>query len=66
MRCKIYRIQNGTEEWLNYPRIFEILKGVDYNGMLSVVYEGQDVEEEATAIPKAVSYLRGLMAAYEA
>jgi sugar phosphate isomerase/epimerase len=66
VRCKIYRIQNGTEEWLNYPRIFEILKGVDYNGMLSVVYEGQDVEEEATAIPKAVSYLRGLMAAYEA
>ena len=37
---------------------------VDYNGMLSVVYEGQDVEEEATAIPKAVSYLRGLMATY--
>ena len=66
VRCKIYRIQNGTEEWLNYPRIFEILKGVDYNGMLSVVYEGQDVEEEATAIPKAVSYLRGLMAAHEA
>ena len=34
VRCKIYRIQNGTEEWLNYPRIFEILKGVDYNGCL--------------------------------
>ena len=66
VRCKMYRIQNGTEEWLNYPRIFEILKGVNYNGWLSIVYEGQDVEEEATAVPKAVKYLRGLMAEYEA
>ena len=66
VRCKIYRIQNGTEEWLNYPRIFEILKGVNYNGWLSIVYEGQDAEAEATAVPKAVKYLRGLMAEYEA
>lgn len=65
VRCKIYRIENGTEEWLNYPRIFEILKGVNYNGWLSVVYEGQDVEAEATAVPKAVQYLRTLMAEYE-
>ena len=62
VRCKIYRIQSGTEEWLNYPRIFEILRGVNFNGWCSIVYEGQDVEEEATAVPKAVSYLRGLMA----
>ena len=62
---KIYRIQNGVEEWLNYPRIFEILKGVSFNGWLSIVYEGQDVEEEAIAVPKAVTYLRSLMAEYE-
>ena len=66
VRCKIYRIQSGVEEWLNYPRIFEILKGVNYNGWLSVVYEGQDAEAEATAVPKAVRYLRGLMAEYDA
>lgn len=66
VRCKIYRIQSGVEEWLNYPRIFEILRGVDYNGWLSVVYEGQDAEAEATAVPKAVRYLRGLMAEYDA
>ena len=66
VRCKIYRIQSGVEEWLNYPRIFEILQGVNYNGWLSVVYEGQDVEAEATAVPKAVRYLRGLMAEYDA
>ncbi|MEE2658617.1 MAG: sugar phosphate isomerase/epimerase family protein [Candidatus Latescibacterota bacterium] len=61
VRCKIYRIQSGTEDWLDYPRIFEILKGVDYNGWCSIVYEGQDVEAEATAVPKAVNYLRSLM-----
>ena len=66
VRCKIYRIQSGVEEWLNYPRIFEILRGVNYNGWLSVVYEGQDVEAEVTAVPKAVRYLRGLMAEYAA
>ena len=66
VRCKIYRIQSGVEEWLNYPRIFEILRGVNYNGWLSVVYEGQDAEAEATAVPKAVRYLRGLMAEYDA
>ncbi|MFC1527016.1 sugar phosphate isomerase/epimerase family protein [Candidatus Latescibacterota bacterium] len=62
VRCKIYRIQSGVEEWLDYPRIFEILRGVDYNGWCSVVYEGQDVEAEATAVPKAVTYLRQVMA----
>ena len=61
VRCKIYRIESGTEEWLDYPRIFEILKNVNFNGWGSVVYEGQDVEAEATAIPKAVTYLRSLM-----
>ena len=62
VRCKIYRIQSGVEEWLNYPRILKILRGVNFNGWLSIVYEGQDVEAEATAVPKAVSYLRGLLA----
>ncbi|MEW6754684.1 MAG: sugar phosphate isomerase/epimerase family protein [Candidatus Latescibacterota bacterium] len=62
VRCKIYRIQSGREEWLDYPRIFRILRGVGYNGWLSIVYEGQDVEEEATAVPKAAKYLRRLMA----
>ncbi len=61
VRCKIYRIENGIEEWLDYPRIFKILKNVNFNGWLSIVYEGQDVEAEATAVPKAVKYLRSLM-----
>ena len=61
VRCKIYRIQSGREEWLDYPRILEILRGVNFNGWLSIVYEGQDVEPEAMAVPKAVNYLRGLL-----
>ena len=61
VRCKIYRIQTGKEKWLDYPRILEILRGVNYNGWLSIVYEGQDVEAEVTAVPKAVSYLRRLL-----
>ena len=62
VRAKIYRIQNGEETWLDYPRILQILRAVGYNGWISVVYEGQDVEAEATAVPKAVRYLRGLIA----
>jgi sugar phosphate isomerase/epimerase len=61
VRCKIYRIQTGEEQWLDYPRIFRILRQVGYNGWLSIVYEGQEVEPEATAVPKAVAYLRRLM-----
>ena len=58
VRAKVYRISTGEEAWLDYPRIFKILNGVDYNGWVSVVYEGQSDEEEGTAVPKAVEYLR--------
>ncbi|MCY3554882.1 MAG: sugar phosphate isomerase/epimerase [Gemmatimonadetes bacterium] len=62
VRAKFYRVQSGEEEWLDYPRILEILKQVGYNGWMSVVYEGQDVEAEEVAVPKAVAYLRRLLA----
>ena len=62
VRCKIYRISSGVEEWLDYPRIMKILRGVQFNGWMSIVYEGQDAEAEETAVPKAVAYLRKLMA----
>jgi len=61
VRAKIYRISTGEEAWLDYPRIFKILNGVDYNGWVSVVYEGQADEAEETAVPKAVSYLRNFV-----
>ena len=38
-----------------------IIKNVGFNGWMSIVYEGQDAEAEATAVPKAATYLRSLM-----
>ena len=61
VRAKIYRIESGVEAWLDYPRILEILRGVNYNGWMSIVYEGQSAEPEETAVPKAVRYLRQLI-----
>lgn len=59
VRTKFYRVDSGVEEWLDYPRIFRILKSVGYNGGLSVVYEGKS--EPKAAIEKAVRHLRGLL-----
>ena len=61
VRAKIYRISTGEEAWLDYPRIFKILNGVDYNGWVAVVYDGQADEAEETAVPKAVAYLRNFV-----
>tara|TARA_B100001013_G_scaffold329020_1_gene243101 strand:- start:410 stop:1234 length:825 start_codon:yes stop_codon:yes gene_type:complete len=61
VRCKIYRIETGREEWLDYDRIFKIIDALDYNGYLSVVYEGQDVLSEEEAVPKAVEFLKGYL-----
>ena len=40
VRAKIYKIDNGYEEWLDYPRFFKILHDVDFNGAVSIVFEG--------------------------
>ena len=61
VRAKIYRIQTGEEAWLDYPRILKILHKAQFNGWMSIVYEGQAVEPEETAVPKAVTYLRRLL-----
>ena len=39
VRAKIYKIDSGTEEFLDYPRILGILREVDYNGTLGLVFE---------------------------
>ena len=61
VRAKFYRVADGEEEWLDYPRILEILKQIGFNGWMSVVYEGFDAELSAAAVPKAVRYLRSLL-----
>ena len=61
VRAKFYRVSTGEEQWLDYPRILEILRGVGYNGWISAVYEGFDAEPSDAAVPKAVRYLRKLL-----
>ena len=56
VRCKVYRIDSGVEQWLDYPRIFTMLHAARYNGFCSIVYEGKS--DEVEAVRKAVAYLR--------
>ncbi len=59
VRAKFYRIDSGIEEWLDYPRILEILCQVGYNGPVSVVYEGES--DPIESMRKAGEYLRSLI-----
>lgn len=59
VRTKFYRIDSGVEEWLDYPRILDILCEVGYNGCLSVVYEGES--NAIDSMEKAADYLRALI-----
>ena len=63
IRTKFYRIESGTEEWLDYERIAAILKKVDYNGCISIVYEGQ-AEDRIEQVRKAAVCLRQLLAGH--
>ena len=60
VRCKIYRITSGTEAWLDYPRIFGILKASGYNGFCSIVYEGPN--DPVEDVRRAVPFIRRMMA----
>ena len=64
MRAKIYKIDAGREEWLDYPRILQILRGVDFNGTIGLVFELGErngcSEEECRRL--AVAHLRGVIA----
>jgi sugar phosphate isomerase/epimerase len=56
VRTKIYRITGGVEEWLDYPRIFGMLRTAGYNVSCAIVYEGPGGER--TAVASAVHFLR--------
>ena len=62
VRCKFYKIASGREEVLDYDRIAGILKAANYNGCISIVYEGQEPDDRTQLIGKAAQYLRGLLA----
>jgi L-ribulose-5-phosphate 3-epimerase len=60
VRAKIYDIDDsGREKWIDYDRVFDILRKVHYNGFISLIYEGK--EDKATVIPKGVRLLRSFV-----
>jgi len=61
VRAKLYRLKSGKEEWLDYDRIFKILKGVKYNGFICLVYEGWKDADAMHAVPEGVKFLRGYL-----
>ena len=56
--AKPYTVDSGVEEWLDYARIVKILKGLNYNGGVSIVYEGES--DPIDSMRKAADYLRYL------
>ena len=63
IRAKIYKIDSGQEELLDYERIVEIIRRADFNGNMSIVFEGHDNQcFDQEAIARAVKYLRKLLA----
>lgn len=64
VRAKIYKVDSGREEWLDYERIVEILKSANFNGCMSITFEGKDVNEcdDKETFRRAAKYLRGLLA----
>ncbi len=64
VRAKIYRIDNGYEEWIDYDRIVRILKDVGYNGAISMVFELRPDTKASTpdAVRMATNHLRELLA----
>lgn len=58
VRVKLYDLDaNGKEKYIDYGRVYNILRGVHYNGFTSLVYEG--TEDELAAIPRGARFLRG-------
>ena len=62
VRCKIYQIAGGREKVLDYQRIARLLRNVQYNGCISIVYEGREPDDRAELIGKAAAHLREVLA----
>ena len=62
VRAKIYKIDSGREEWIDYERVMAILRAVDFNGAMSIVYEDQgNACTPREAIALAVAHLRDVL-----
>jgi sugar phosphate isomerase/epimerase len=64
VRAKFYKIDSGREEWLDYSRIVDILKGANFNGTMGIVFEGQGVNDcdDREVMRRAAGHLRELLA----
>ena len=61
VRAKIYDMDDrGREKWIDYDRVMNILRKVNYNGFISMIYEGK--EDKTTVIPKGIRFLRSFVA----
>jgi len=64
VRVKFYNpAADGSEPWIDYDQVFNILRGVHYEGFLDIVYEpgkkpGDPGEDVKTAMPRIVRFLR--------
>jgi len=57
VRAKVYDMtEDGHEKWIDYNRVFNILRKVNYNGFISMIYEGK--EDKTKVIPIAIRFLR--------
>ena len=61
IRCKFYKVEGGTEEWLDYERIADIILRSGFNGCISIVYEGQETDT-VQQVRLAAAQLRALLA----
>ena len=67
VRVKFYNPRpDGSEPFIDYDKVFAILRSVHYPGFLDIVYEpgvgtGGPGEEARTAIPRIVKFLRSKM-----
>jgi L-ribulose-5-phosphate 3-epimerase len=60
VRAKIYDMDdNGREKWIDYDRVFSILRKANFNGFISMIYEGK--EDKFTVIPNAIRFLRSFV-----
>jgi len=61
VRVKFYNPRpDGSEPWINYDEVFNILRSVHYHGFLDIVYEpGTTGDDIRAAMPRIVRFLRG-------
>jgi gluconolactonase len=71
VRAKFYNPRpDGSEPYIDYAKVFDILQGVHYPGFVDIVYEpgvgtGGPGEDPRTAIPRVVRFLRSKLAVAE-